>query len=108
MAMACTIVTFRARSALRDVGFVLGFDERLLKRISAEIEDLSLSTLPKSEILSTTLGDVPYSPHWQQLLQLAARIEGFPRHLGIHNGGIVISARPLATQIPVELSLIHI
>ena len=102
VAMACTIVTFRARSALRDVGFVLGFDERLLKRVSAEIEDLSLSILPKSEILSATLGDDLHSPHWKQLLRLAARIEGFPRHLGIHNGGIVMSARPLATQIPVE------
>ena len=102
VAMACTVVTFRARSALRDVGFALGFDEELLQRVSAGMDDYSAAALPQSESLRATLGDDFHSPRWQQLLQLAARLEGFPRHLGIHNGGMVLSTRPLAAQIPVE------
>ena len=102
VAMACTMVTFRARSALRDVGFALGFDEGLLQRASAGLDDYSAAALPQSESLRATLGDDFHSPRWQQLLQLAARLEGFPRHLGIHNGGMVLSTRPLAAQIPVE------
>ena len=102
VAMACTVVTFRARSALRDIGFALGFDEGLLQRASAGLDDYSAAALPQSESLRATLGDDFHSPRWQQLLQLAARLEGFPRHLGIHNGGMVLSTRPLAAQIPVE------
>jgi len=102
VAMACTVVTFRARSALRDVGFALGFDEGLLQHASAGLDDYSAAALPQSKSLRATLGDNFQSPRWQQLLQLAARLDGFPRHLGIHNGGMMLSARPLDVQIPVE------
>lgn len=102
VAMACTVVTFRARSALRDVGFALGFDEGLLQRASAGLDDYSAVALPQSESLRATLGEDFNSPRWQQLLRLAARLDGFPRHLGIHNGGMVLSTHSLATQIPVE------
>ena len=38
----------------------------------------------------------------QQLLHLCEQIEGFPRHLGIHNGGMVITAHPLMSRVPTE------
>jgi DNA polymerase III alpha subunit len=52
----------------------------------------------------------PYSPHagqaprnrWQWLLQLCAEIDGFPRHLGIHVGGMLVTRTPLIDLVPIE------
>jgi error-prone DNA polymerase len=101
-AMACTVSTFGARQAVRDVGMVLGFSEETLDRISNSLDEHSAASLPSSSGLRATFGAQVDSPRWQQLLTLAARLDGFPRHLGIHNGGMVLSDRPLAEQIPIE------
>ncbi len=101
-AMACTVSTFGARQAVRDVGMVLGFPEETLDRISDAIDEHNAADLPSSPGLRARFGAQVDSPRWQQLLTLAARLDGYPRHLGIHNGGIVLSGPPLAQQIPIE------
>ncbi len=101
-AMACTVSTFGARQAIRDVGMVLGFSEEMLDRISNSLDEHSAAELPSSPGLRARFGAQVDSPRWQQLLTLAARLDGFPRHLGIHNGGMVLSGSPLAEQIPIE------
>ncbi len=85
-AMACTYVTFRQRSAIRDVGKALG--------LSAEVVASALAALD-------TDGVQPAGEQ-QVLLELAAQIEGFPRHLGIHSGGMIITGAPLMGRVPTE------
>ncbi len=102
VAMACTMVTFGARQALRDVGMALGFPDELLDRISASTDVRAAADLPHSATLRAALGAQLDAPRGQQLLALAAAIDGLPRHLGIHNGGMVLSGPPLAAQVPVE------
>jgi error-prone DNA polymerase len=102
-AMACTVVTFGGRQAIRDVGMALGFSTEIIDQVSGNLDThfaADLTTLPnlRSVIPEAQLA----SPRWQQWLSLATAIEGFPRHLGIHNGGVIISGPSLIEQIPVE------
>src|SRR5574341_1049606 len=92
--MACTFVTFRARSALRDVGKALGLPPDVIDRAAK-----SLETWDAGKIGEQVEGK---SEPWQQLLDLCAQIDGFPRHLGIHNGGMVITGARLAERLPTE------
>jgi error-prone DNA polymerase len=90
-AMACTYVTFQARSALRDIGKTLGLPPDVLNQIATQVDtrDGFADQLPE-----TTTG--------QQLAGLCAEIDHFPRHLGIHNGAFILTHQPISTRIPTE------
>ena len=97
-AMACTFITFRARSALRDVGKVLGLPLHLLEQASRALD---LRT-PDENTMEQAIGEGYQSPVWQQVLDLCRQIDGYPRHLGIHNGAMVIMGPPLIEHVPTE------
>jgi error-prone DNA polymerase len=93
-AMACTFVTFRGRSAVRDVGKALGFPLALLDKVTKSLDTYS----------ATNLGEHidGEGEAWEQLFDLCNQINRFPRHLGIHNGGMVITGSPLIEHVPIE------
>jgi error-prone DNA polymerase len=130
-AMACTLVTFRARSAWRDVSKALGLSPpatggglspltagglsppELLGR-TVEVLDAA-STAVRRPLTAeeesadggrrTAVASAASPPDQDPLAAVRAlcqQIEGFPRHLGIHNGGMVISGPPLAGRVPTE------
>lgn len=92
-AMACTVVTFRTRSAIRDVGKALGFPLALLSEARDYIEFGNLAR-DADQAVEASL--------WSQLTDLSNQIKGFPRHLGIHNGGMVITDALLSQRLPTE------
>lgn len=99
-ALAATVITYRPRSALRDVGRALGFDEEQLDQISKTLAWWdSRSELPKR---LQEAGFDPESRPVQLLLRLAQVLMRFPRHLSQHVGGFVISHSPLARLVPIE------
>ncbi|MGC9346992.1 MAG: DNA polymerase III subunit alpha [Anaerolineae bacterium] len=101
-AMACTLVTFRARSAVRDVARVLGFPPALVERLSGALDIRRAQSVKDAERWVESFGaDLSGAP-LHHLMRLAPQLEGLPRHLGIHNGGMVISGPPLAERIPLE------
>jgi error-prone DNA polymerase len=95
-AMACTFVTYRRRSAIRDVGKALGIPAVVLDSLSRGVDWHGASA---QERVTETL---PQSPLWQQFAELVEAIQGLPRHLGIHNGGMVLMKQPLASRLPTE------
>jgi len=101
-AMACTFVTFRARSALRDVGKVLGLPPELLERTSGSLDTYKAGRIGDAAAFREVLGERSAARVWGQLTELCTQIDGFPRHLGIHNGGMVIMGVPLAQRLPTE------
>jgi len=101
-AMACTFVTFRARSALRDVGKALGLPPELLERTSSSIDTYKAGGVADSAAFREVLGERAAAQVWGQLTDLCTQIDSFPRHLGIHNGGMVIMGVPLAERLPTE------
>ncbi|MDN3579087.1 error-prone DNA polymerase [Chitinimonas viridis] len=99
-ALAATVITYRPRSALRDVGRALGFDEEQLDQISKTLAWWdSRAELPKR---LQEAGFDPESRPVQLLLRLAQVLMRFPRHLSQHVGGFVISHSPLARLVPIE------
>ncbi|MGD2077250.1 MAG: DNA polymerase III subunit alpha, partial [Chloroflexota bacterium] len=102
-AMACTFVTFRSRSALRDTGKALDLSEEAIVNARRVLEERSANS-GQWEVVSgqrpADSGQLPAAS--PQLLDLAAQIDGFPRHLGIHSGGMIITGSPLMGRVPTE------
>src|SRR2546427_557434 len=99
-AIAATLITYRPKSALRDVGKALGLDLDQVDRLAKNLawwDDRS--SLPQ-RILEAGLD--PASPIIQRTIKLALALLGFPRHLSQHVGGFVISRGPLERLVPIE------
>ncbi|MDP4651817.1 MAG: error-prone DNA polymerase, partial [Haliea sp.] len=99
-ALAATVITYRARSAVRDVGKALGLD-------AVFVEDLakSLAWWDRSSDLHKRFEEQGIGGHSDvaELFQsLVQQILGFPRHLSQHVGGFVISRGPISQLVPVE------
>ncbi len=99
-ALAATVITYRRRSAIRDVGRALGLDEQLLNRMSG-----NMAWWDKQDMLAQSLSESQISldaPTIQLFIRLTGEIIGFPRHLSQHVGGFVISREPIASLVPQE------
>jgi error-prone DNA polymerase len=99
-ALAATVITYRARSALRDAGKALGLAPSQVDRLAK-----SLSWWDGRRVLRERLreaGADPDSPVIQRLIAIINVLVGFPRHLSQHVGGFVISRGPLSRLVPVE------
>ncbi len=99
-ALAATIITYRPRSALRDMGKVLGLSDLQVSRLSRSMQWWDGQQIDDSRILEAGLS--PDSPVIRRLLYLVRELIGFPRHLSQHVGGFVISDAPLHELVPVE------
>ncbi|NQV87433.1 MAG: PHP domain-containing protein, partial [Woeseiaceae bacterium] len=99
-ALAATVITYRPRSALRDVGKILGLSDLQISRLSRSMQWWDGRTVDDSRILEAGLN--PGSPIIRRLLYLVREIIDFPRHLSQHVGGFVISNAPLYELVPIE------
>jgi error-prone DNA polymerase len=99
-ALAATVIRYRGRSALRDVGHALGLPDEQLDRLS-RLHSRVHSDKSREDWLRDR-GFDPDSPVLKRLFVLARQLRGFPRHLSQHVGGFVISERPLHHLVPVE------
>jgi len=101
-AMVCTFNTYGARSAVRDVGFALGWPENTLDEIAKTLDQHRAADLDESMALKQVFTDKLTRPEWQQLFALCERLDGAPRHLGIHVGGMILTDAPLSQMVPIE------
>lgn len=99
-ALAATVIRYRFKSALRDVGKALGINETQLDYFISHVNRRH-STVSWQQQLSQ-LGLDASQGLGQQLVDVVEQIRGFPRHLSQHVGGFVISAGPLYELVPVE------
>ncbi len=106
-AMTANVITYRSRMAVREMGKVLGMADDAIGRLSKLLAHVSFrDDLPEDrdrlpEILKSA-GIDPSAPRIALLLELIARVQGLPRHLGQHSGGIVIAAGRLDEVVPIE------
>jgi len=98
-AMVGTVITFQARSAIREVGKALGFPPDLLDRIAKSVYSFDPEAL--SRAVADARGRVEALP-WQHLISLCKQIWDYPRHLSVHVGGMIITGSPLVEVIPLE------
>jgi len=99
-ALAATVVTYRPRSALRDVGKALGLSGLQVDKLARSMQWWDGAEVDDSRVLEAGLD--PQSPVIRRLLYLVRELMGFPRHLSQHVGGFVISNGPLSDLVPVE------
>ncbi|MFZ9704737.1 MAG: error-prone DNA polymerase [Ilumatobacteraceae bacterium] len=89
-AQVANVITYRARSAVRDMARALGYDAAEQDAFSRRFDSWS----PVKDQREVTVPDL--------VVQLAQRVQDAPRHLGIHSGGMVICDRPISEVCPVE------
>lgn len=94
-AMVANVITYRARSVLQDVGKVFGLTQAQVNGLTKYIDGRDPGSLR----------DVVHLPSGltaDYIYDMCQRLDGFPRHLGIHSGGMVITSRPLWKTVPME------
>ncbi|MBU2718429.1 DNA polymerase III subunit alpha, partial [Acidithiobacillus ferridurans] len=93
--------TMKARAVVRDVGRVLGlpygFVDQLAKLVPGDLGMTLAKALEESEELRRRQAE---EDDVRDLLDIALRLEGLPRHASTHAGGVVISPEPLADRLP--------
>jgi error-prone DNA polymerase len=100
VALTAEVITYRRRSALRDVGKALGFSLDAVDQLSGAADWWEKGVIDPRQLRE--LGLNPADPTMQELIALAKEIQGFPRHLSQHVGGFIITAGPLHHCVPVE------
>lgn len=99
-ALAATVITYRSRSAVRDVGKALGLDAVFVDDLARSLAWWNRERELTQRFQQQGLG-VP-GQQAQLFLTLVQQILGFPRHLSQHVGGFVISRGPLSNLVPLE------
>lgn len=99
-ALAATVITYRARSAIRDVGKALGMDTLLVDELAK-----SLAWWDRSKELQQRIAETGMQTQ-QRIIQLffdlVHQILGFPRHLSQHVGGFIITQGQISDLVPLE------
>ncbi len=94
-AMVANVITYRARSVLQDVGKSFGLTQAQVNAMTKYLDTHNPAVIADQAPLPEGLtADLIYDT--------CMRLDGFPRHLGIHSGGMVIADRPLHEVVPIE------
>ncbi len=99
-AMVSEVISYRGRSALREVGKVFGLAPDQLDRLSGLVMHYDMGDVSREAVRAAGLD--PEDARLGKAISIARAMEGFPRHLSIHVGGFVLSAEPLDHVAPVE------
>ncbi|GIX18168.1 MAG: error-prone DNA polymerase 2 [Rhodothalassiaceae bacterium] len=98
-ALAATVIRYRARLAVREVGKALGLPADVTARLAATVWGRSSRGIEEDAVREAGLD--PRAPELRLALKLAAELIGFPRHLSQHVGGFVLTRDPLTAIVPV-------
>jgi error-prone DNA polymerase len=98
--LAATVISYRPKSAMRDVGKVFGLSEDVLNRLSKAVWGWGEDGIVQQHIRQAGLD--PNDHRLGQVIALADELIGFPRHLSQHVGGFVITRGSLHEYVPIE------
>ena len=99
--ITATHITYRYRSAVRDIGKVMGLSEDIIQVLSVLTYGNSRKEIPNDQHIANA-GLNPKNRTLRMTLALVAQIIGFPRHLSQHTGGFVITKNQLDSVVPIE------
>jgi len=98
-ALTAEVVTYQARSAVRDVGKVFGLSAAIIDTLAKSVHRWRGSVITADSLREMGLN--PFDTTIQNTLILASELVGFPRHLSQHVGGFIISHSPLHEIVPI-------
>ena len=99
-ALTASVITYRARSAIRDVGKALGYAAEVVERLARNVH-----WWDGRQVAAERLREVGLDPAdlgVRQWMGLVRQLLGFPRHLSQHSGGLVLTQDPLHELVPIE------
>ncbi|MFO0760047.1 MAG: error-prone DNA polymerase [Byssovorax sp.] len=99
-AMVSEVISYRGKSAMREVGKVFGLSLDQVDRLAGLVIHMDKKHLAEERIREVGLD--PEDARLRMVLDLSREIQGFPRHLSIHVGGFVLSSVPLSAVAPIE------
>jgi error-prone DNA polymerase len=99
-ALTATVIHYQPRSALREVGKVMGLSVDTIDRMSKTLLGWGRDGIDEAQIAEAGLD--PSADRLKLAINLARELVGFPRHLSQHVGGFVITQGPLADLVPIE------
>src|SRR6516225_9701050 len=102
-AMTANVITYRGRSAAREVGKVLGFDAETLNRLASLVS--AWEYRDAKDTLERQFRDAGFDlahPRLRKFLELCLAVQDLPRHLGQHSGGMVVCQSQLDSVVPLE------
>lgn len=97
--ITATVITYRGRSAIREVGKAMGLSEDVVSALAGTVWGMSRDGLAPEYIREAGLD--PDDPYLQKTLALTMELLGFPRHLSQHTGGFVLTRGPLCEVVPI-------
>src|SRR5262249_46663706 len=98
--MVANVISYRGKSAYREVGKVFGLGDDQIDRLTRTRGHWSSGDLGERELRESGLD--PRDPTVRQVVEWAETLQGFPRHLGLHSGGFIITRDPVIELVPVE------
>ena len=97
--LTCEVVTYRHRSAVREVGKAMGLPLEMADNLAKLIHRWNRCVIPAEDMIEAGLN--PHDTLVQTTLALAGELLSFPRHLSQHVGGFIISEKPLIETVPI-------
>ncbi|KPL08990.1 hypothetical protein AMJ71_07640 [candidate division TA06 bacterium SM1_40] len=102
-AMVANHVCLRARAAVREIAKVYGLPEGEIRNVTGRLRQLwGRHRLPGLIQHHPLFKDIDLSPPWPEIINLALAIDGFPRHLSVHCGGMIIVPDAISRHVPME------
>jgi len=99
--------TYQIKGVIRDLGKALGLPEEQVDKLAKRVEHSSAKDLGEQMGGLLEFKDKLDSPGWRDLIRLAAQLDGAPRGVAQHPGGMIISSRPLTEMVPIQRGAIE-
>jgi DNA polymerase-3 subunit alpha/error-prone DNA polymerase len=109
-AMVACFANFQPRMAIREIAKVFGLTDAEIGQVSKRLPWFWREVGANDDDLIDRLRDLPelkdldFPEPWPEILQLAQRLIGIPRHISVHPGGVVITPDPIDGYVPVEIA----
>ena len=101
-ALTGAISTYKMKGCIRDLGKALGLPAEDVDKLAKRVDTRHAKSLGSEMTILPDFRNKVDTPVWKTLIELASELQGFPKYLMQHAGGIIISSDPLIDMVPVQ------
>ena len=105
-ALTGMISTYQMKGVIRDLGKALGLPAQDLDKLAKRTDSHDAKEMELEMLQLPEFRDKVDAPGWRDLIEMAAQLDGFPKYLAQHPGGMIISSSPLIDTVPVQQAAI--
>lgn len=106
-ALTGMISTYKMKGAIRDIGRSLGIPKQDISKLAGRVASNHPKDIKSEMMVLPEFRDKLESPAWRNLINLAEQLDGFPKYLAQHPGGMIISSSPLTDLVPIQPAAIN-